>query len=70
LGKPKKPDFIVYGRSLNDRRWKRCGVAWTNRSKSEFGYVRVALDFMPASNELTIWPADGVPEPSEGDLDS
>lgn len=54
---PRKPDFGVYGKSLDGTHWKQCGVAWINK-KGDTKYVRVALDFMPTTGQLTIWPYD------------
>lgn len=56
-----QPDFLVYGRCLNSREhWKKIGVAWrsTARDKNKTKYVKISLDFMPTTGELTLWNAE------------
>jgi hypothetical protein len=65
----RKPDLIVYAVSLNGH-WARCGVAWRNKTKDKnpVGYLKISLDFMPPSGELTVWNANDRPndlEPEE-----
>jgi len=70
-----KPHFLVYGRTLKGDHWKKIGVGWRSRTRNEkqLGYVRVVLDFMPTTGELTIWDAKDREidlEPADEQVDS
>jgi hypothetical protein len=59
-----KPDLIVYAKSLTGF-WKRVGVAWRNKTRDKTGYLKIQLDFMPPSGELTLWNASDRPDDLE-----
>lgn len=56
----KKPDFIVYGRTLQGEHWKKIGVGWRNvaKDKDKTSYVKISLDFIPNTGELTLWKTE------------
>lgn len=67
-----KPHFLVYGRTLAGDRWKKVGVAWrsTARDKDKTSFVKINLDFMPTTGELTLWKVeDRAADAKENDND-
>lgn len=64
----KKPDVVVYAKSLTGF-WKRIGVGWRNKTSGDnVGYLKITLDFIPPEGDLTVWNADQRPndlEPEE-----
>jgi uncharacterized protein (DUF736 family) len=46
---PRKPDAVVYGRSLEGSHWKRIGVAWNNEDRKGKEYVRVKTSWPTGS---------------------
>lgn len=60
MGSKNKPHFLVYGRTLAGEHWKKLGVAWrsTARDKNKTSFVKIHLDFMPTTGELTLWKVE------------
>lgn len=62
-----KPHFVVYGRTIQGEHWKKIGVAWRSnaRDKNKTSFVKINLDFMPTTGELTLWKVEDRPDDLE-----